>query len=53
MKIVRPNNEACYSEEDLAFIDLIPEPHDEKYYEIFLKLNYYEKNKKHASLLGP
>jgi hypothetical protein len=36
----------CYSDDDMEFLDLVPEPHDEKYYELFVKINYYEKGRK-------
>ena len=36
-KIARPKNEECYSDDDLEFLSMVPEPHDRKYYELFLK----------------
>jgi hypothetical protein len=40
---MRPKTDACYSDDDLEFFETVPEPHDHKYYELFLKMN--EKNK--------
>jgi hypothetical protein len=44
--LLRPDNEECYSDEDIDFMKLFPDTHEAKYMEPFLKLVFesYRKN---------
>jgi hypothetical protein len=47
----RPNNDECYSDEDLEILELFPEYQDQKYMEINLKIAHESQRKVYLSQL--